>query len=82
MIALSYFTASSAIAAQSFCRNVGAAVFPLFTEQMFTNLDYAPAASLLGGIAALLTIVPWVLLFKGEQIRARSRIAREIMGGN
>ncbi|EXJ65373.1 hypothetical protein A1O7_01714 [Cladophialophora yegresii CBS 114405] len=74
--------ASSALAAQSFLRNIFAAVFPLFTNQMFTNLDYAPASSLLGGIAALLTIVPWVLLFKGEQIRARSKIARQIMGDN
>jgi hypothetical protein len=74
--------ASSALAAQSFLRNLFAAVFPLFTNQMFTNLDYAPASSLLGGIAALLTLVPWVLLFKGEQIRARSKIASQIMGAN
>ncbi|KAJ9606364.1 hypothetical protein H2200_009325 [Cladophialophora chaetospira] len=72
--------ASSALAAQSFMRNMFAAVFPLFTNQMFTRLDFAPASSLLGGIAALLTIVPWVLLFKGEQIRRRSRIASQIMG--
>ena len=73
--------ASSALAAQSFMRNMFAAVFPLFTNQMFRNLDYAPASSLLGGIAALLTVVPWVLLFKGEEIRRRSRIASQIMGG-
>ncbi|OQU96091.1 hypothetical protein CLAIMM_02224 [Cladophialophora immunda] len=71
--------ASSALAAQSFMRNIFAAVFPLFTNQMFNNLDYPPAASLLGGIAALLTVVPWVLLFNGEKIRARSKIARQIM---
>ncbi|KIX97722.1 uncharacterized protein Z520_06500 [Fonsecaea multimorphosa CBS 102226] len=71
--------ASSALAAQSFMRNIFAAIFPLFTTQMFNNLDYAPAASLLGGIAALLTLVPWVLLFNGEKIRARSKIARQIM---
>ncbi|EXJ71109.1 uncharacterized protein A1O5_06102 [Cladophialophora psammophila CBS 110553] len=71
--------ASSALAAQSFMRNIFAAVFPLFTNQMFNNLDYPPAASLLGGIAALLTLVPWVLLFNGEKIRARSKIARQIM---
>lgn len=74
--------ASSALAAQSFLRNLFAAIFPLFTNQMFTNLGYAPAASLLGGIAALLTLVPWVLLFKGEQIRARSKIASQIMDNN
>lgn len=42
--------ASSAIAAQSFCRNVLAGVFPLVAEQMFRNLGYPGASSLLGGI--------------------------------
>lgn len=71
--------ASSALAAQSFARNVLAAVFPLFAEQMFKRLGYPAASSLLGGIAALLTLVPWVLVFNGEKIRARSKIARQIM---
>ncbi|KAL2861739.1 major facilitator superfamily domain-containing protein [Aspergillus pseudodeflectus] len=42
--------ASSAIAAQSFCRNVLGGVFPLVTNAMFTNLGYPAACSLLGGI--------------------------------
>lgn len=71
--------ASSALAAQGFMRNLMAAIFPLFTNQMFTNLGYAQASSLLGGISALLTLVPWVLLFNGEKIRARSKIASEIL---
>ncbi|KAK5049540.1 hypothetical protein LTR84_004469 [Exophiala bonariae] len=71
--------ASSALAAQSFMRNLMAAIFPLFTDQMFRNIGYPQASSLLGGISALLTLVPWILLFNGEKIRARSRIAREIM---
>ncbi|EXJ79294.1 hypothetical protein A1O3_08796 [Capronia epimyces CBS 606.96] len=71
--------ASSALAAQSFMRNVLASVFPLFTVQMFRDLGYPAASSLLGGISALLTLVPWVLLFNGEKIRARSKIARQIM---
>ncbi|KAJ9655007.1 hypothetical protein H2198_006052 [Neophaeococcomyces mojaviensis] len=71
--------ASSALACQSFCRNMLAAVFPLFSEVMFRRLGFPGASSLLGGVAALLTIVPWVLVFKGEKIRSKSRIAREIM---
>jgi MFS family permease len=71
--------ASSALAAQSFLRNVLAAIFPLCTDQLFRNLGYPPAASLLGGISAVLTLVPWVLVFNGERIRARSKIARQIM---
>jgi len=60
-------------------RNLMAAIFPLFTDQMFRNIGYPQASSLLGGISALLTLVPWVLLFNGERIRARSKIARQIM---
>ena len=71
--------ASSALACQSFCRNILAAVFPLFSRYLFNGIGFPAASSLLGGIAALLTVVPWVLLFKGEKIRARSKVASEIM---
>ncbi|KAH8588699.1 major facilitator superfamily domain-containing protein [Bisporella sp. PMI_857] len=71
--------ASSALAAQSFCRNVLGGIFPLVTRAMFVNLTFQGAASLLGGIAALLTVVPWVLVFYGPTIRARSKFASEIM---
>ncbi|CAG7920446.1 unnamed protein product [Penicillium olsonii] len=70
--------ASSALAAQSFCRNVLAATFPLFTNTMFTNLGYPAASSLLGGIGVFLTIVPWVLVLYGPRIRARSKFASEL----
>jgi multidrug resistance protein len=71
--------ASSAIAAQSFCRNMLGGAFPLVTAALFNNLTFQGAASLLGGIGALLTIVPWVLVFYGPKIRARSKFASEIM---
>jgi multidrug resistance protein len=71
--------ASSALAAQSFCRNMLAAIFPLFTEAMFKRLGTPGASSLLGGVSALLTVVPWVLVFFGPRIRARSRVASEIL---
>ena len=69
--------ASSALAAQSFCRNILGGVFPLVTAAMFNNLTFQGASSLLGGIGALLTIVPWVLVFYGPKIRARSKFAAE-----
>lgn len=71
--------ASSALAAQSACRNVLGGVFPLVTVQMFSNLGFGAASSLLGGIAVLLTAVPWVLVFYGPTIRRRSKFASEIM---
>ncbi|KAI8938095.1 hypothetical protein NX059_005765 [Plenodomus lindquistii] len=67
--------ASSALAAQSFCRNLLGGIFPLITTQMYNKLGYGPASSLLGGIGTLLTVVPWILVFYGPRIRARSKFA-------
>ncbi|KAI4097563.1 MAG: hypothetical protein LQ344_000296 [Seirophora lacunosa] len=71
--------ASSALAAQSFCRNMLGGVFPLIANQMFRAMTYQGASSFLGGIGAVLTVVPWVLVFYGPKIRARSKFASEIM---
>ncbi|KAI5370979.1 putative major facilitator superfamily, MFS transporter superfamily [Septoria linicola] len=71
--------ASSALAAQSFCRNMLAGAFPLFTTQMFNKMTFQGAGGLLGGIGFLLTMVPWVLFLYGPKIRAKSRLASEIM---
>ncbi|KAL7939236.1 major facilitator superfamily domain-containing protein [Trichoderma chlorosporum] len=70
--------ASSALAAQSFCRNILGGCFPLITSAMFTNLGLRGAGGMLGGIATGLTIIPWVLLFYGEKIRARSKFANTL----
>lgn len=71
--------ASSALAAQSFCRNMLGGIFPLIANQMFTAMTYQGASSFLGGFGAVLTIVPWVLVFYGPRIRARSKFASEII---
>lgn len=71
--------ASSALAAQSFCRNLMGGIFPLFTAVMFKHLTFQGAVSLLGGIGLLLTAVPWVLTLYGPAIRRRSKFASEIM---
>jgi multidrug resistance protein len=71
--------ASSALAAQSFSRNMLGGVFPLVTVQLFNHLTFQGAASLLGGLALLLSLVPWVLVFYGERIRMRSMFAGERM---
>lgn len=68
--------ASSALAAQSFCRNILGGCFPLLTSIMFTNLGLKGAGGMLGGIATGLTVIPWVLLFYGERIRAKSKFAK------
>lgn len=71
--------ASSALAAQSFCRNVMGAVFPLISGPMFKRLGFAEAASVLGAIGVVLTAVPWVLVAYGPVIRARSKFASEML---
>ena len=68
--------ASSALAAQGICRNLLAGSFPLVTNQLFTNLGFHAASSLLGGIGLALTLVPSVLVLYGPKIRARSKIAK------
>ena len=68
--------ASSALAAQSFCRNMLGGVFPLITTPMFLRMSFAGASSFLGGVGAVLTLVPWILVFYGPKIRARSKFAR------
>lgn len=70
--------ASSAIAAQSCCRNLLGGVFPLVTHAMFNNLGFPEASSLLGAIGAVLCLVPWVLVVYGQTIRGRSRLASEL----
>ncbi|KAK0736030.1 major facilitator superfamily domain-containing protein [Apiosordaria backusii] len=67
--------ASSALAAQSLCRNLVGGAFPLVTRLMYRNLGEAKAGAVLGSIAVLLTVVPWVLVLEGERIRGRSVFA-------
>ncbi|OJI96608.1 hypothetical protein ASPVEDRAFT_23612 [Aspergillus versicolor CBS 583.65] len=70
--------ASSAIAAQSCCRNLLGGVFPLVTNAMFNNLGFPEASSLLGAIGAALCVVPWVLVIYGQTIRGKSKLASEL----
>jgi multidrug resistance protein len=67
--------ASSALAAQSFCRNVAGGVLPLLTSAMFHRLGIGAAISVLGGIGLALGVVPWILLCWGKVIRHKSPYA-------
>lgn len=67
--------AASAIAANTIARSAAGASAPLFTNQMFTALGVGGGASLVGGVAALLAVVPFAFYKYGPEIRRRSRFA-------
>ncbi|KAK0533367.1 hypothetical protein OC834_002265 [Tilletia horrida] len=68
--------ASSALAAQSMLRNLAAGLIPLVASQLYEALGVPWASTLVGCIAAVLGVCPFVLFRYGEQIRGRSRVAR------
>lgn len=71
--------ASSAIAGQSFLRNVMGGVFSFVTTAMFESMTVRWALVMMGGVAALLALVPFVAFYFGPQIRARSKYSRLLM---
>ena len=76
----SYKTYSaSALAGLGLVRNTAGAGFPLFGVQLFNNLGYQWAGSLLAFLSLLLIPIPFVLEKYGERLRRRSPWAREHM---
>ncbi|KAB8233747.1 MFS general substrate transporter [Aspergillus alliaceus] len=69
--------AASALSAASLGRNSFGAFLPLASFQLFENLGYGWAGSLLGFIGVALSVVPVVLVIKGPAIRRRSPFMRE-----
>ncbi|EDP53374.1 MFS multidrug transporter, putative [Aspergillus fumigatus A1163] len=69
--------AASALSAASLGRNSFGAFLPLASPQLFSNLGFGWAGSLLGFIGAALSLVPVVLVLKGPQIRRSSPFMRE-----
>ena len=79
MALLNYLTdaydifAASANAVASMCRALLAVVLPLATGHMFDDLGISGACSLLGGLSAGMCIIPFIFIWKGPSIRARSK---------
>ncbi|KAK8843471.1 hypothetical protein IAR55_007128 [Kwoniella newhampshirensis] len=69
---------SSAQAAQSFVRNLASGLFPLFARQMYVNLGYPQASTLVASIALLLSAAPFLLLFYGKRLRMKSKVTRAL----
>jgi hypothetical protein len=49
---------------------------------MLSHLGITGACSLLGGLSALMSVVPFVLIWKGEAIRSRSRFCNALNSGD
>ncbi|KLT43436.1 MFS general substrate transporter [Cutaneotrichosporon oleaginosum] len=71
--------ASSAMASQSCLRNMVGGGIAFGTTSMFKGMSVRWALILMGGIAALLALVPFVAFFYGPAIRQRSPYSRELM---
>ncbi|WVN91135.1 uncharacterized protein L203_106387 [Cryptococcus depauperatus CBS 7841] len=69
---------SSAQAAHSFCRNLTAGIFPLFARQLYVNLGYPQASTLIASIGLLLSAAPILLVFYGKKLRARSKVTSQL----
>ncbi|RCI13649.1 hypothetical protein L249_5572 [Ophiocordyceps polyrhachis-furcata BCC 54312] len=70
--------ASSALASQNFCRNLIGGGFTLLTRVMLTNLGRQWMGIILGCIAVVLSVTPWVLVLFGKRLRSRSKFATSL----
>ena len=73
---------ASALAAASCSRSICGAVLPLATGAMYERLGVRWATSLLGFLSVGMAVVPWVFIWCGERIRARSKFARSLRGSS
>jgi hypothetical protein len=71
--------AASVMAAASTCRSLWGAVLPFATKSMYDTLGVPWACSLLGFLCLLLAVIPWVFIWKGEKLRARSKFCQYLL---
>lgn len=69
--------AASAMGALTFMRYLALVGMVIATEPMYKALTVKYTLTLLGGVAALLTPVPWIFWWKGPTIRAKSKWAEK-----
>ncbi|KAJ4214037.1 hypothetical protein NW759_010563 [Fusarium solani] len=67
--------AASVLAGNALFRASCGVVFPLFARALFRNLGIGPGNSLLGGLSILFIPIPFILSYRGERLRHRSKNA-------
>ena len=68
--------AASAMAALTCTRSICGAGLPFATQKMYATLGVHWAGSLLGFLALLVGVVPWVFWKWGARIRGKGRFAK------
>ncbi|KAF2430954.1 MFS general substrate transporter [Tothia fuscella] len=68
--------AASAMAAASTSRSLFGAILPFAATPMYEKLGVAWACSLLGFLSCFMALIPFVFIWKGTQIRARSKFCQ------
>lgn len=69
---------ASALASQSFLRNLFSTAFPLFATAFFTRLGPVKACAIMAAIAAVLSTFPIILQMQGAKFRSRSKYANNL----
>lgn len=71
--------AASAMASATLCRSIFAAALPFAARPMYKALGIPWACTLLGIISTVMCLIPFVFIWKGEAIRARSPFCQELI---
>ncbi|CAO1638377.1 unnamed protein product [Parajaminaea phylloscopi] len=74
--------ASSAMAAQSFFRNLLAALLPLVSQEIYTKLGSPLATTVLASVAAVMAAVPFVIRHFGNRLRRRGATTASLASTN
>ena len=67
--------AASAVSANTFLRSIMAAGFPLVARPMLYGMGVGPAISVLGAVASIMIVVPFIFMTYGSRLRKRSKMA-------
>lgn len=70
---------ASAAAAASCCRSILGALLPLAGPSMYARLGISWGNSLLAFLSLGMTLIPFVFITYGEQIRAASKFSQEVL---
>jgi hypothetical protein len=65
--------AASAIAAKTLLRSLWGAVTPLFTVQMYHNVGFQWAGTIIAFMAVAVAPIPWIFYYYGASIRKHSK---------